>query len=52
MCESCEHTGENTTPIYYVDYRGERTFYLATGDSYYDADIKYCPFCGRKLEEE
>lgn len=52
MCKCCENITEHTACIYYVvNAEGRKIFCLGTGDSYYDPEINFCPYCGRKLEE-
>lgn len=53
MCKKCENITKDTAVIYYLlNGDGEKVFFLGCGDSYYDQVIDYCPYCGRKLEEE
>lgn len=53
MCNRCENITPDTSHIYYIDGQsGKRMFFLWTGDRYYDTEIEYCPFCGRKLGEK
>lgn len=53
MCKYCDNITTDSVDIYCLDTSSDgKRFFLGTGDSYYDTEIEYCPFCGRKLEEK